>query len=202
MIDQVRLRSATRADTATIAHLWVDTFPDKFGPILGDKAEPILYDWLRLSESYLSTTTVAEVSGVVGGFIALKSPSSETPNNGRWFWHALQLHQSVGQAAWSFFKMSLLDSRRPVQNDEVYIEMLGVTPSWRGCGLASRLIRHAEDVAQRETVKKLSLNVVCDNATAIEVYHKLGFEMKRRMQSPGLTLLTGHQGYYEMVKYL
>lgn len=202
MIEQVTIRSATRADTEAIAHLWVDTFPDKFGPILGAKAELILFDWLRLNERHLQTTTVAEIFGVVGGFMSLKSPSTSKLNSGRWFWHALQLHQNVWQAIWSFIKMSLLDSRRQLRDDEVYIEMLGVDSLWRGYGLARRLIRHAESVAKNEAVKKLSLNVVCDNFRAIEVYRKLGFEMQYRRRNPSLALLTGHHGYYEMVKHV
>ena len=203
MIEQITIRRATRIDTEKIAQLWVDTFPDKFGPILGSKAQSIIYDWLRLSEHHIHTTIVAEISGEVGGFMSLKSLSNAKLDNGdRWFWHALQLHQNVWQAAWSFIKMSLIDSHRPVQNDEMHIEMLGVAQSWRGHGLAGQLIQQAESIAKSESLKKLTLNVVCDNATAIKVYHKFGFEVQHRQQSPSLAFLTGYREYYEMVKYI
>ena len=203
MIEQITIRRATRTDTEIIAQLWVDTFPDKFGPILGDKAQLIIYDWLRLSEHHIHTTIVAEIYGGIGGFMSLKSPANaKLDNGGRWFWHALQLHQNVWQAAWSFLKMSLIDSQRQVQNDEIYIEMLGVAPSWRGYGLAGQLIQHAESIAKSKSLKKLTLSVVCDNTTAIKIYHKYSFEVQYRQQSPSLALLTGYRGYYEMVKYI
>lgn len=200
MIEPIIIRAATRADTAAIAHLWVSTFPDKFGPILGDKAEPILYDYLRLSEHHVQTTTVAESLDEVVGFMALKRPSSTHFNGGRWLWHALHLHQNRWESAWSFLKMGLVDNRRRVEANEVYIEMLGVAAVWRGRGLARRLLQHAEQVALVEAVQQISLNVVCDNAAAIEVYHKLGFELKRQQSSHILAMLTGHRGFYEMVK--
>ena len=98
--------------------------------------------------------------------------------------------------------MSLVDNRRRVEANEVYIEMLAIAATWRGRGLARRLIQHAEQVAAIEAAKQISLNVVCDNAAAIEVYHKLGFELKRQQSSHILAMLTGHRGYYEMVKPL
>jgi hypothetical protein len=61
--EETTLRPAALADARELARLWVATFPDKFGPILGDKAEPVLCDWLRLSERHLQTTTVAEING-------------------------------------------------------------------------------------------------------------------------------------------
>jgi len=69
MNNTVTLRPAAPTDINALARLWVVTFPDKFGPTLGDKAERIICDWLRLSERHLETTTVAEINGVVAGYI-------------------------------------------------------------------------------------------------------------------------------------
>ena len=92
---KVNIRPATPTDIERLAQLWVMTFPDKFGPIMGDKAERIICDWLRLSERHLQTTSLAEVGGVVAGYISLDTPSAPRADSGRWLWHALQLHNGI-----------------------------------------------------------------------------------------------------------
>jgi ribosomal protein S18 acetylase RimI-like enzyme len=98
--------------------------------------------------------------------------------------------------------MILIDNNYEPGDDEVYIEMLGVDPGWRGRGLGTRLVRHAETVARQIQASRLTLNVTCDNAPAIRLYHKLGFEIKLACQNRALKWMTGHRGYYEMIKQL
>ena len=98
--------------------------------------------------------------------------------------------------------MVLVDNDRPLKDDEVYIEMVGVSPDWRGQGLASRLIAFAEGVAHSEGANLLTLNVVSDNAVAIGLYKKMGFVTTAERQSRPLKLITGHDGYLEMSKQL
>lgn len=202
MNKMITLRQATSADTESLARLWVTTFPDKFGPTLGGKAERIIYDWLRLSERHLETTTVAEINGTVAGYIILETPSSPTPDNGRWLWHAIQLHNGIFGALRSFILMILINDNRKPNNDEVYIEMLGVTPAWRGEGVAAKLLSYAESIAGEEDVTKLTLTVVSGNEAAITLYKKCGFETTQKKQSRILKWITGYSGYYQMVKQL
>jgi len=202
MAEEITLRPATAADAARLAHLWVVTFPDKFGPILGQDAERIICDWLCLSQRHLQTTTVAEVDRTVAGYIILETPSAPRQDSGRWLWRALQLHNGIFSALRSFIKMVLVDNDRPLKDDEVYIEMVGVSPDWRGQGLASRLIAFAEGVAHSEGANLLTLNVVSDNAVAIGLYKKMGFVTTAERQSRPLKLITGHDGYLEMSKQL
>ena len=183
MSDTVILRPATPNDINALARLWVVTFPDKFGPTLGDKAERIICDWLRLSERHLETTTVAEIKSTVAGYIILETPSSPNPDNGRWLWHAIQLHNGIFGALRSFILMVLINDNRRHDSDEVYIEMLGVAPAWRGGGVAATLLSHAEAVAREEAVAKLTLTVVSDNEAAITLYKKFGFEATQTKQN-------------------
>lgn len=196
------LRPATPNDISALARLWVVTFPDKFGPTLGDKAERIICDWLRLSERHLETTTVADINGMVAGYIILETPSSPTPDNGRWLWHAIQLHNGIFGALRSFMLMVLINDNRKPDSNEVYIEMLGVAPAWRGEGVAAKLLSHAEAVAREETVAKLTLTVVSGNEAAITLYKKCGFEATQKKQNRALKWVTGHSGYYQMIKQL
>jgi ribosomal protein S18 acetylase RimI-like enzyme len=190
------------ADVEVLAQLWTITFPDKFGPVLGENAELVLRDWLRLSQRHIQTTTVAEISQAIAGYIILETPSAPRPDDGRWLWHALQLHHGLFGALRGFTLMTLINHERQPCLDEVYIEMLGVDPSWRRHGLATCLMAYAEAVARAERASRLALNVMSDNLKAIHLYHKMGFETTLEQQSRILGWITGHTGYYEMVKWL
>ena len=202
MVEAAGLRPATAADAERLAHLWVVTFPDKFGPILGRSAERVICDWLRLSQRHLQTTTLIEVDRMVAGYIVLETPSSPRQDNGRWLWRALQLHNGIFGALRGFVLMALIDHHRHAKDDEVYIEMLGVAPNWRGQGLARKLITHAQDVARAEGANALTLDVVSDNTVAIGLYEQMGFVITMERQSRVLYWITGHQRYLEMVKHL
>ncbi|GAB4442719.1 MAG: hypothetical protein Fur0044_39140 [Anaerolineae bacterium] len=202
MTSEIILRPATLTDAQVLAQLWMATFPDKFGPILGHKAERVLCDWLRLSERHLQTTTLAEISGAVAGFMVLETPSAPRADDGRWLWHALQLNNGIFGALRGMLLMLLIDNRHPHHQNEIYIEMLGVDPAWRGQGVAHRLIAHAETVAQQQNASKLALAVVRDNLPAIHLYEKMGFTTQSERRSRLLKWITGHSGYYEMAKQI
>jgi ribosomal protein S18 acetylase RimI-like enzyme len=198
----ITLRSATPADAEILARLWATTFADKFGPALGNKAEAVLSDWFRLSRRHLPTTTLAEIEGTVAGFIVLETTDSPRPDDGRWLWHALQLHNGLFGALRGLFILLLLDNHHSLKPNEVYIEMLGVAEAWRGCGVAHCLLGHATTLAQTRQLPYLTLNVMTDNLPAIRLYAKLGFKVKKEHHSRVLHWFTGHAGYYEMTKLL
>jgi ribosomal protein S18 acetylase RimI-like enzyme len=200
MSDRITLRSATQTDADRLARLWVTTFPDKFGPVLGKQAEAVLRDWLRLSQRHLPTTTVAEVGGEVVGFIVLDTPTAPTADDGRWLWHALQLHNGLFGALRGLLLMVLIDTHHQCNKDEIYIEMLGVAPNWRGQGVARQLLSHAKAVAQVHNISRLTLEVSIDNAPAIKLYQQRGFEIKSTHRSRLFRWVTGHPGYHQMEK--
>ncbi len=202
MTTEINLRPAILADAKPLARLWMAAFPDKFGPILGEKAEPVLCDWLRLSQRHLKTTTIAELAGELAGFIILETPAAPHVDDGRWLWYALQLNNGIFGALRGLVLMSLINTKHLTKPDEVYIEMLGVDPTWRGQGVGSCLIRHAENTARQQGAGQLALAVVSDNTPAIHLYKKVGFKIKSEHRSRLLKWITGHRGYYEMVKRL
>jgi ribosomal protein S18 acetylase RimI-like enzyme len=202
MSQEIILRPATLADAKRLAQLWLATFPDKFGPVLGQKAERILCDWLRLSERHLQTTTVAEIEGTVVGFIVLETPAAPRADEGRWLWHALQLNNGIFGALRGMLLMLLIDTDHHVKADEAYIEMLGVDPAWRGQGVAWHLVTQAETAARQQGLSQLTLAVVSDNKPALYLYQKMGFTTQSERRSRLLKWITGHPGYYEMVKQL
>jgi ribosomal protein S18 acetylase RimI-like enzyme len=117
-------------------------------------------------------------------------------------WHALQLNNGLVGALRGLLLMLLIDNHHHPNKDEVYIEMLGVDPTWRGQGVAHQLIAHAEVVARQQQVSRLALAVVSDNLPALHLYEKMGFTTQTKQRSWLLKWITGHPGYYEMTKQL
>lgn len=196
----IKLRPATITDARALAHLWVSVFPDKFRPTLGQKGEAVLREWFHLSQRRLQMTTMAQVGRQAVGFITLETPASPCPNDGRLLWYALQRHNGLWGALRGLLLMGLMDQDHQQRDDEVYIEMLGVAATWQGCGVASCLMRHAETVAHTQQAKQLCLTVMMDNTPAVHLYEKHGFYVTSEQRSRILEWVTGHIGYYEMVK--
>ncbi|MDX1522605.1 MAG: GNAT family N-acetyltransferase [Anaerolineae bacterium] len=197
---KIILRPATYADADPLARLWMATFADKFGPVFGKNAQLIIRDWLRLSRRHLQTTVIAEVEGAVAGFVVLETPASPPPDDGRWLWHALQLHYGIIGAVRCLLLLLLIDDTYRVAQDEIYIEMLGVDPEWQRRGVARQLLQHAETVAAQAASQRLTLKVVTDNLAALRVYKKAGFVVRCEHHSRVYRWITGHPGYYEMEK--
>ncbi|GEM_PF-2109623 len=196
----IKLRPATPIDTPMLAHLWVNAFPDFLTPILGEKAELIIYDWLSLSQRYVQTSTVAEIEGQVTGFIMLAIPTTYHNNEMQCLWYALRQYDGFFRATWKLWLMKLVDSDYQATRNELYIEMLGVDPNWRGQGVAQRLMAYAKAIAQSSQADWLTLSVVSDNESAISLYKKIGFEPMTTHPNRVLKWLTGQPGYNHMAK--
>ena len=59
--------------------------------------------------------------------------------------------------------------------DEAEILTLAVAPSNQRGGLASRLLAHSVAVLAKQSVRRLFLEVACDNQAANALYRKFGF---------------------------
>ena len=60
--------------------------------------------------------------------------------------------------------------------DECDIANVAVVPEYRKCGIATALISHATDFAQKKNVERMMLEVRASNTPAISLYKKFGFE--------------------------
>ncbi len=58
----------------------------------------------------------------------------------------------------------------------------GLLPEWRGRGLGRRLIERALEAARAFPLARVELAVRADNARAIALYRKVGFEVEGRRQ--------------------
>lgn len=71
--------------------------------------------------------------------------------------------------------------------DEAQVLSLAVSPGWRRCGIASRLLRGALDALREQGVSSVTLEVRASNLAARALYRRLGFdrEGERRGYYPG-----------------
>ncbi len=61
--------------------------------------------------------------------------------------------------------------------DEYYIDTVCVDSRFRGQGIGSLLLNHAELVAREEESAKLALNVEIEKEAAIRLYERLGYQI-------------------------
>ena len=57
----------------------------------------------------------------------------------------------------------------------IALSMARLDPSARGLGVATSLLRHAEDFARSTGAERLTLATAHDNLTAQHIYKKLGY---------------------------
>ena len=82
--------------------------------------------------------------------------------------------------------------------DECQILNLGVDLSYRGLGMAQKLVRHAVNQAVSQGIRKILLDVRKPNQPAIQLYQKLGFviiHVRKNFYSNG-------EDAYQMALYL
>jgi ribosomal protein S18 acetylase RimI-like enzyme len=82
----------------------------------------------------------------------------------------------------------------------IYIGMLAVHPDWHGLGLAKSMIDLAEQYATQNQMQHLRLDARADYTELIELYQKLGFEIKGEIIE--LAPDDGIEKYYLMEKIL
>ena len=65
------------------------------------------------------------------------------------------------------------------KNDALYISSLAVAPKYRRLGIGTHILKYAEKVAKRMQKKWLELSVSKVNTSALQLYKKNGFSIKK-----------------------
>lgn len=114
--------------------------------------------------SYL-TTVVAESKGSITGVMVLYSGK-----------RAIELDKKLEN--WLREKTSENIVIPPeAHSDEFYIDTVCVHPDYRGQGIGSLLLAHAEKIAIEEGFTKLTLNVEEEKEAAIRLYERVGYHV-------------------------
>ncbi len=65
------------------------------------------------------------------------------------------------------------------KSDELNVDSVAVNKEFRNLGIASKLVKNAENLAKESNIETLSLEVAYTNITAFLLYEKLGFKKRR-----------------------
>lgn len=115
-------------------------------------------------------TVVAEAGGGIAG-VALSYPAAA---------HRLT------PAMWRFFPAERLESLRPLYEARLdgsfFLDAMSVDPAWRRRGIGRGLVERTKETARKNGFGTLSLLVFEDNAPAVGLYRRTGFEVVREVR--------------------
>jgi ribosomal protein S18 acetylase RimI-like enzyme len=83
-------------------------------------------------------------------------------------------------------------STGPLAPDEAHIRMLGVSPAFRGRGIARRLVSACIEAAQAEGKQRLTLDTAAVMAAAQRLYTSMGFTPTPERPMPDGSVLLGY----------
>lgn len=81
------------------------------------------------------------------------------------------------------------------RKDEYYVDTVSVNPDFRGQGIGSLLLAHAEHLAHDNGFSKVALNVELEKEAAIRLYKRVGYHVAEPWEIYGGT-------FHHMVKVL
>lgn len=91
---------------------------------------------------------------------------------------AQALHLDANLVEWLKAKNGLtVDIPPEAHEDEYYIDTVCIDPRFRGQGIGSLLLKHAEVIARKVSCHKLALNVEVEKEAAIRLYDRLGYHV-------------------------
>ena len=189
-LNQVQLGPATSQDLLQVAEVFTEAFP-----------ESLLHTWGRIPELEMTAEAfrvcldaepdafwVARDGNQVVGYAFTPADLSRLWKAAvlrghlfRWIWRALSGRYHVGwhplqvilANKWSFFR-SALDQH---YNVPARILSIAVRPAFQSRGIASGLMQRGLDYLRRRGAPQVRLEVRPDNAPAVKVYTRLGFEV-------------------------
>ena len=135
-------------------------------------------DYVKLfrDQVNIERCVTATVNGELSGILTINT-------RGREFYKfsVVKLFSRFGpiQACRIIFNMAImaLDGRPDV--DEFVVETLVVHPSFRGMGIGTKLLQHAETVAANLGKRRLTLGVIDENDGARRLYERCGYRLTK-----------------------
>lgn len=89
---------------------------------------------------------------------------------------------------------------KETEADEFYIAQVATHPQFQRKGIGQSLMSHAEELARKARLHKVSLVVELDNEPACALYRKMGYTVAETIHTPQLADRLHTRGYHRMVK--
>jgi len=205
----IEVRPIEEAQAETVASLWFEAFPAKFGHLLGPSALAFLEDWLARDPGVFEGTWLAWIDAEAVGFLQATSQRCRARRADVMGRHGRALpllrvarrHLGWRGVLGCLARLAWIDTRLP-RSGEYHIEMMGVAEAWRGRGIGARLLSHAEGEARGGGFERITLGVVLDNEAARRLYERLGFATQGVVRPRLFPWAVGSSGYVAMAKTL
>jgi len=196
----IHVRSLQPGDLSVAARILARSFPDKFVPIFGQKAEQGLLIMLQTGHMRTSEALLAEVDGKPAGIALGRSPGSRPPSDLILMWRFGRAFGFWGTLR-ALFGLSLLPWASPGK-DAFEVEALATDPDFRRRGVATALLQACEKIACDKGIGCLGLTVVQENAAAISLYRSFGFVPRKYVWMGFAKPLFGFSAVWTMEKKL
>lgn len=102
----------------------------------------------------------------------------------------------------ALLNLGLLSLEDSVKADEFKVETIAVDPNFRGMGIGSALMKKAEEQARSLGMRKMTLDVICENTGAIRLYKRLGYRITHTEKGCLVRLAVKSEAVHRMEKPL
>lgn len=167
----VHIRKARPEDAEIAIPLIIDAIGDIAEQMTGEKdAEAVTEQLIHLFQkednrhSYLNTVIAEQQDGITGVMVLYSGTDA--------------IEMDANLVTWLRTKTGEPIVIPPeARKDEFYIDTVCVNPEFRGQGIGSILLKHAEEVARQEGFSKAALNVELEKEAAIRLYERIGYHI-------------------------
>lgn len=167
----VRIRKARPEDAEIAVPLIIDAIGDIAEQMTGEKDDKaVTQQLIQLFQrednrhSYLNTVIAEQEDGITGVMVLYSGTDAIELDANLVSW----LRKKTGEPV-----VIPPEARK----DEFYIDTVCVNPDFRGHGIGSTLLEHAEKVARQEGFSKAALNVELEKEAAIRLYERIGYHI-------------------------
>lgn len=192
----MNIRLMVKEDIASVCDLYHSAFWSKAKPLArleNQKAKQLIETiFFKINDNFRFYYVAEEDNQVLGVIKLMRSYDKEK--------HSLpSLKQFVSVGFFRLIKtgliLSLIDDEINMQ--DLYVEILVVSPHARGKGVGSKLLNFAlEKACESDGVNFLTLGVLAENTGAVRLYQRFGFEIVGEYEH---NLLEKHAGIKKML---
>jgi len=152
--------------------------PEFFPALYGDRFEKVIREMFSCPENTFSyeNVDVIKADGVTAGMVLrydLKTSTRQRNNTG------MLMFKHMGRKMLPRLKHMLWVDSVLVKMDEgtLYVSNMTVYPQFRQRGLATRMLRHCEDLARKTGNKRIALDVEPSHELAMQLYRSFGLHV-------------------------
>jgi len=180
--NQITIRPFKESDFPAVNRILAQSFFSKINSLTGlpeEKAVRIAEDAKIFPDRQIDGYFVAEYKGEISGAILLKYTGQIRPKEDMKIFPVMKKYGFFRTIKLIFGFYILIESIRP---EECYIEFLATGSEFRGKGIATALIRHAGNYAEKGGFEEFTLYVASGNP-AQKLYERLGFKEQSSYKS-------------------